>query len=202
MQAAQAVGEAEVEQGLKPGALFGGAEDFALPFFGVVHIQIGGGDVEITEQHQFRVLRQFAADKFGQRGKPLLLVGKLLAAHGFAVHAIYVHHAHAADGGGNHAPLRVVWQGGQAGMHVLRFFFAEDGHAVVGFLPAPHGAVAKHFEGGKRELVLIQFELLQAEHVGLMLNQPVAHVRQANFEGVYVPSGDFHGVCFRNEFFR
>ena len=118
--------------------------DFFVPFFGVVAVGIGRGDVEVAEQDEFGVCGHFGADEFGQCGKPLFFVLEFWAVQGFAVDAIDVDDAHAVDGGGDDAALRVVGEGGKAAMYVLRLVAADDSDAVVGFLAAPDAVPAHH----------------------------------------------------------
>ena len=91
--------------------------DFFVPFFGVVAVGICRGDVEVAEQDEFGVCGHFGADELGQCGKPLFFVLEFWAVQGFAVDAIDVDDAHAVDGGGDDAALRVVG-GGRAGRNV------------------------------------------------------------------------------------
>ena len=157
---AQAVGQSEVEQVFKPLSFDGGAMDFFVPFFGVVAVGIGRGDVEVAEQDEFGVDGHFCADELGQCGKPLFFVLEFGAVQGFAVDAIDVDDAHAVDGGGDDATLRVIGEGGKATMYVLWFVAADDGDAVIGFLAAPDAVPAHHLQGGGREFVLVEFEFL------------------------------------------
>lgn len=168
-----------------------------MPFFGVVAVGISGRDIEIAEQDQFFVARHFVADKLSQSSKPLFFILEFRAVEGFAVDAIDIDDAHAVDGCGDDAALRVIRQGGQTDVYVLWFVAADDGDAVVGFLPAPNAVPAHHLQGGGGEFVLVELKLLQNEDIGLMVGKPVLHLRQAHVEGIYVPSGDFHAdsVC-------
>ena len=118
--------------------------DFLVPFFGVVAVGIGRGDVEIAEQDEFGVCGHFVVDELGEGGKPLFFVLEFWAVQGFAIDAIDVDDAYAVDGGGDDAALRVVGEGRQAAMYVLRFVAADDGDAVVGFLAAPDAVPAHH----------------------------------------------------------
>ena len=157
---AQAVGQAEVEQVFKPLSFDGGAMDFFMPFFGVVAVGIGRGDVEVAEQYEFGVGGHFGADELGQCSKPLFFVLEFGAVQGFSVDAIDVDDAYAVDGGGDDAALRVIGEGGKAAMYVLWLVAADDGDAVVGFLAAPDAVPAHHLQGGGREFVLVEFEFL------------------------------------------
>ena len=157
---AQAVGQSEVDQVFKPLSFDGGAMDFFVPFFGVVAVGIGRGDVEVAEQYEFGVGGHFGADELGQCGKPLFFVLEFGAVQGFAVDAIDVDDAHAVDGGGDDAALLVVGEGGKATMYVLWFVAADDGDTVIGFLAAPDAVPAHHLQGGGREFVLVEFEFL------------------------------------------
>ena len=118
--------------------------DFFVPFFGVVAVGIGRGDVEVAEQDEFGMCGHFGADELGQCGKPLFFVLEFWAVQCFAVDAIDVDDAHAVDGGGDDAALLVVGESRQAAMYVLWFVAADDGDAVVGFLAAPDAVPAHH----------------------------------------------------------
>ena len=168
-----------------------------MPFFGVVAVGIGGRNIEVAEQDQFFVAGHFVADKFGQSGKPLFFILEFRTVEGFAVDAIDIDDAHAVDGCGDDAALRIVGQGGQTDVYVLRFAAADDGDAVVGFLSAPNAVPAHHLQGGGGKFVLVELEFLQNEDIGLMVGKPVLHLRQAHVEGIDVPSSDFHAdsVC-------
>ena len=87
--------------------------DFFMPFFGVVAVGIGRGDVEVAEQYEFGVGGHFGADELGQCGKPLFFVLEFGAVQGFAVDAIDVDDAYAVDGGGVAGR-----RGGRAGRNV------------------------------------------------------------------------------------
>ena len=89
----------------------------------------------------------FCADELGQCGKPLFFILEFWAVQGFAVDAIDVDDAHAVDGGGDDAALRVVGEGGEAAMYVLRFVAADDGDAVVGFFGRSRRSASPSFVG-------------------------------------------------------
>ncbi len=69
---------------------------------------------------------------------------------------------------------------------------ADDGYAVVGFLPGVDDVIAGVFNGLGRKVVIGQFGFLQAQHVGGVRGEPVEHLRQAHLQGIDVPGGDFH----------
>ena len=75
------------------------------------------------------------------------------AVEGFAVDAINIDDAHAVDGCGDDAALRVVGQGGQTDVYVLRFVAADDGDAVVVFARSKRCA-SPSFAGRRREICL------------------------------------------------
>ena len=160
MDMAQTVGQSQIQQVLKPLPFDGRTVDFFIPFFRVVTVRIGRRDIEIAQQHQFAVTGHFVADKLRQCGKPLFLIFEFGAVQSLAVDAIDIDDAHAADSRRNHAALRVIRQGRQTEMYVLRHAAADYRHAVVGFLPAPNTVPAHHLQGGGGELVLIEFEFL------------------------------------------
>ena len=70
---------------------------------------------------------------------------------------------------------------------------AEDGHAVVRFLPESDGLVARLLQRGVGEFVVGQLQLLQAQCIDRVGGQPGQHLGQANREGVDVPGGKLHG---------
>ena len=87
------------------------------------------------EQYEFGVGGHFGAGRTRSVRQTIVLCIGIWAVQGFAVDAIDVDDAYAVDGGGDDAALRVVGEGGQAAMYVLRFVAADDGDAVVGFWP-------------------------------------------------------------------
>ena len=165
-----------------------------MPTLRVIHIVVGRGDVEVAQQHELGVLGELVAHIFGERGEPLAFVGEFGAVERFAVYAVNIDYADAVDGGGNHALLWVVGQRGQACLHVVQLVAADNGNAVVGFLPCPCGVPAHHAKGGGGVFILFQFQLLQHQYVGLVAGEPVAHLRQAHVERIDVPCGDFHAM--------
>ena len=160
MDMAQTVCQSQIQQVLKPLPFDGRTVDFFIPFFRVVTVRIGRRDIEIAQQHQFAVTGHFVADKLRQCGKPLFLIFEFGAVQSLAVDAIDIDDAHAADSRRNHAALRVIRQGRQTEMYVLRHAAADYRHAVVGFLPAPNTVPTHHLQGGCGKLVLIEFEFL------------------------------------------
>ena len=70
---------------------------------------------------------------------------------------------------------------------------AEQGNAVIGFLPKKRGVVAGGQQRLDRKMLVTEFEFLQTQHIDRVGGQPVQHLRQAYFEGVDVPGGDLHG---------
>ena len=83
-----------------------------MPFFRIVAVGIGRRDIKVAEQDQFFVARHFVADKFSQSSKPLFFILEFWAVESFAVDAINIDDAHAVDGCGDDAALRIVGQGG------------------------------------------------------------------------------------------
>ena len=123
---------------------------------------------------------KFAFHKLRQCGKPLPFIVKFRAVQGFAVYAVHVYHAHAVDGGGNHAPLRVVGHIGQSDADIGRLVAADDGNTVIGLLACPNGVPAAQAESGGRKIVLFQFDFLQCQHVGAVFGKPCGNLRQAH----------------------
>ncbi len=130
-----------------------------------------------------------------QRVEPAHLVGELLAAHSLPVRKIGGHDAHVLDGRSDHALLRILEAGDIA--HDIGFVDAQaiayqNADAVVGLLAGEPAFVADGRKFSDGELVVGEFEFLQAQHVDATRRQPVDDMLLADFEGVDVPGGDFH----------
>lgn len=65
MFGAVGIGQSQVEQRLQRVALGRGAEDFFVPGFGVVYVEIGRRDVEIAHDDKRGVARDFVAKPAG-----------------------------------------------------------------------------------------------------------------------------------------
>ncbi len=199
---AEAVVQAEVEQAAQRLAFRRGTQDLFAPALGIVHVAVVGRDVEVAEHDQVRMLAHFLAQPFAHRGEPAQLVLELLAAHGLAVDHIQVDDADglrrirgsgSADRGGEHALLRIVETGDRGDAFAGERQAADQGHAVVGLLPAEHAAIAQFGQRGVGELAVLELGFLQGDHVRREVLQPLLQVRQAHVERIDVPAGDFHG---------
>ncbi len=69
--------------------------------------------------------------------------------------------------------------------------FMQDGHAVVGFLADDGGLVTQISEGERGELVILAFDFLQQQQVGLFALQKIGDVGFAGADRIDVPGGDF-----------
>ena len=136
---------------------------------------------------------QFGAQPGGERLQPGQLVGEFFGADGLAVGKVAAHNAHPVEGAGDDA-LLLVGKVGNVMAHIEQRLLAQDGHAVVGFLPAEHGLVTGSFDLGQRKSLVLALEFLQAQHIRLVGRKPVEDVGEADLEGVDVPGGDFHAV--------
>src|SRR3546814_12061103 len=69
---------------------------------------------------------------------------------------------------------------------------ADDGDAVVGFLPGEHAAITQLCQLGIGKLVAFELGFLQRHDVGLALAEPLLQMWQPHVERIDVPTGDFH----------
>ncbi len=104
---------------------------------------------------------------------------------------IDAHHALAVDGGSQNAFL-LVFVVGNADLHLAGRAAAENRHAVVGFLPGKHAVVTGCLQSLLREVMVLQFGFLQAQHLDRVVAQPVQHLRQTHLERIDVPGGQLH----------
>jgi hypothetical protein len=165
-----------------------------------VYVAVLGGDVEVAQQRQLRIVREFGGQPAVQRGQPLQLVGEFIGAGRLAIGEIAAHDAASGHGGGNHTLLRVVEAGDilddRVVLHCQRGA-RDDGYAVVGFLARKHAGVTGGGQFGHGEFIVGQFQFLQAYDVDAALLEPVEQVAQAYFQGVDVPGCDFHWLYTR-----
>ena len=67
----------------------------------------------------------------------------------------------------------------------------DGGDAVIALLPMHRAVgVAKAFEGGMRKQMLGHLDLLQAQHIGLLLGKKTLDLIEAETDGVDVPGSD------------
>ena len=99
----------------------------------------------------------------------------------------------AADGGLDVARLIILRIAGQGGPRHDRLRSPrQDGDAVPGPLPAPHGVISGPPDRIGRKLRVGAFEFLQADDVGLRALEPVQQVGQAAVDVVDVEGRDLH----------
>jgi len=81
---------------------------------------------------------------------------------------------------------------GKARLHALGREAAQDRDAVPRLLPVDQCAVAGRLDLRARELVVGELQLLEADHVGLPLAEPLEHEVEPRPQAVDVPGGDAH----------
>ena len=84
--------------------------------------------------------------------------------------------------------LNIIW---------LSFFFLAFIAALWQWLSGSNPEVfsdliASSFDFRDREFIISQLGFLQAEHIHRRGFQPLQHLRQAYFEGIDIPCGEFH----------
>ena len=80
----------------------------------------------------------------------------------------------------------------EAGGDVVDADAGQDGDAVPLALPVVHRLVAECREGEVRERVVGELRLLEAQHVGVGVGQPLLDPLLAGLQRVDVPGGDPH----------
>ena len=156
-----------------------------------MYVDVGGRNVEIAQQRQFRVIFQFAGEKFGQCGQPIEFVHEFITVQRLTVDDVGIDNAHTIDGGADHALLFIfkIWQ---VLLHLGLCRAADDGDTVVGFLPDEADVQTCIGKGLLWKDFIGHFGFLQTQHVGVGGIHIVQHLRQANFERIDIPSSDFH----------
>ncbi len=196
----EGVNHAQPHQPLKVLALLRRAVDLAGPQDGVVHVGIGGGDVEVAHQDQVRVRDQLLLEPLVEGLQPAHLVDELVAVGRLAVGEVAAHHADRSQGGmghgaDDHTGLLIVEAGDvlehRGAVHAVP---GQQGDAVVGFLAEAVGLVAGGGQLRQWELVVGLLGFLQHDDLHRAGGQPVQQLRQAHGQGVDVPGGEFHGV--------
>ena len=134
-----------------------------------------------------------------QPGKPAELVVELRPRLWIAIRRVQACNEHAADRGFEVPRLAIGGVARQHAAHLDRLVRArEDRNAVVTRLLAlPQRAVATRVYRGKRELLVVDAQLLQADDIRARLIEPLGQPRQAATDAVDVERRDSHGRCTR-----
>src|SRR5918998_5019127 len=88
------------------------------------------------------------------------------------------------------AVVRAIWQ--PRAPQRRRLVARQYGNPVKTLLTVPDAAIAGRFDIGDRQRFIGAFELLEADHVGLLALQPFDQPRQARANAVEVVSGEPH----------
>ncbi len=78
----------------------------------------------------------------------------------------------------------------------------EDRYAVERLLPMPDCAIARTFEVGDREALVLRFYFLQTGNVGLGFLQPFEQAGQAGFDAVDIIGRDTHSATLAGGGYR
>ena len=118
----------------------------------------------------------------------------MLAAHQPAIGHVHAEYAHALAGSPEQAGFGDLVLGlvGEPGDHVVEPDAAEDGDAVPLPLSAVGRVVPERGERHRGEVGVGKLGLLETEHVGLGVRQPLLDARHPLVEGVDVPRRDPH----------
>ena len=134
---------------------------------GVVHVSIGGRDVEVaTDEHRGR--RFGVGVEVGHEPvEPRQLVRVVRIVERSPVGDVDAADAHAATGRGDDAGIGIgVDVAGEVDHHVVEADLREDRHPVPLPLPVVRARVAQRLERQRRERVVGEFRLLQHDDVG------------------------------------
>ncbi|OPZ08892.1 MAG: hypothetical protein BWZ07_03083 [Alphaproteobacteria bacterium ADurb.BinA280] len=167
------------------------AKNLFMPGNRIVDVAILRRNVEITHHQQARIIAQLALKMARDLVQPIQFVGELFAAHGLAVDHIEIGDAHASDGRNQNAALRVI-QACNVCHHIMNRLPGQQGHTVVGLLPAEGDLIAHRLDRRTRKLCIFQLGFLNAEHIRLRQRTPLLHMRQPHIERVHIPAGEFH----------
>src|SRR5690606_29791200 len=187
-------------QAVEPVALLGQAAGVLLVGGPVADVQAAAHDVPVTAQHVVAAAGQPLVQDRPQPLHHLELVA-LAQLAGRAGGDVERDHAEVAEARLDVAALLVEVRPAQRGDHRIRFAPRIDRHAAVALLGrrvAVEAVVAVRAEGRVGQLVLLGLGLLHADHVGLLLPQPVEEpLAGGRADAVGVEADDAHGVAGR-----
>ncbi len=159
------------------------------------HVVVAGGDVEVAgDDHGRRGIRR-CRQEVPKVGQPPQLVAVLVVLGAAAVGDVHAGDPHAAAGGGDDTRLGWIGRVGpwHPEDHVVETDPRHDGDAVPAALAVVGSLVAQRGQGEVGEGGIGQLGLLEAEHVGLGVCQPLLDAWLPDVQRVDVPGGDAHG---------
>ena len=169
----------------------------------VVDVDVLVADVVVAGKHEVGPFFPQFVDIFAEEVEPHHFEGLALIARG-ARGVVDAHHRQVAKVGAEEAALVVVQGLVHAVDHVVGFLFCDEAHAAVTFFlrGEPIVVVAHHLEIHQGNLVGCGFQLLEAEHIGLIVVDPL---QQPFVDGcadaVYVIAYDFHAAKIGKKLF-
>src|SRR5688572_7299627 len=192
VEAAEQVGEAERGDPRERFAFRDADVDGSFPRRRVVDVAVLGRDVEVPDDQQVFVSGELRREAGAQALEPGELVRVLLRADRLAVRHVDVHQPDRADGGRDHAPLRVGIRRHAAG-DVEGDPARDDRDAVVGLLAVERRLQPERPELRAREVLVGELEFLQRDRVYRVVREPASEVLHPDPQRVDVPGGDAHG---------
>ena len=195
-QVTETVDIAIAEEVGHPLAFLGQEARRGIVFPRVVDVDVLVADVVVARKHKVGALFPQRVDIVAEEVEPYHLEGLAFVARG-ARGMVDAHHREVAEVGTEETPFVVVQGFVHAVNHVVRLLFRDEAHAAVAFLLGrePIVVVAHHLEVHQRDLVGRGFQLLEAEHIGLVVVDPL---QQALVDGrtdaVHVVADNLHGV--------
>ncbi len=201
---AEGVGQAEPFQTGHPLALDGQEGALAIPQPALAvrladaDVEIGGGDVHIPDQHKLIARGVMSLEVVLQvfiellLGRELGLVILILPLREVAVHHLDEGAIFPFEGGHDHPALGLFRIGGEALFHLDRLLLAHDGHPVVGLLAVEFDVITHGFHVGEGEGLVVNLDLLQADHIGLVLVDDGLQLMQTGAQAVDIERDDLH----------
>ena len=162
----------------------------------VVDVDVLVADVVVAGEHELRSLFPQFVDILTEEVEPHHLEGLAFVARG-ARGMVDAHHREVTKVGTEEAAFVVVYGFVHPVNHVIGFLFCDEAYAAVAFLLSwePIVVVAHHLEVHQGNLVRRGFQLLETEHIGLVVVDPL---QQALVDGrtdaVHVVADDLHGL--------
>ena len=133
---------------------------------------------------------QFVGKETMQGREPTELVFVLLGANFRAVGDVKVDDAYVVDRACQNSALRIV-EVRKIRNGILGRDLAEYRDTVIGLLATDERVIANRAQCIAGEFISDLFDLLEYEHVGLMVSQPLDNVRLPHIHRVDVPGGNF-----------
>ena len=194
---AQGVGHAEIAEDAEFFEAFRPVERVAPPGVGVVGVDRGGNEVEVTHHHKGLFQFEPRLNEAVEPIHPGQLIREFFRIHRVTVRQVDIADPHHPASDGKHAldqpRLLVGIIAGQAAMHLIEGDFGKQGDPVPAFLAVGFDIIAQRLDFGARKALVDGLYFLQADDVRPFLFEPTQQQLDPGLDAVDVPGGYAQG---------